>query len=83
MIYRGHIKNGVAVPDESANLPEGTPVRIEVDPTDSDFCDNKTVADLAREQAVKPISSLDELAIDWPQEDSVDELLALVREVRR
>lgn len=83
MIYRGHIKNGVAVLDESVALPEGTPVRIQVDQMASDFWDNKTIEDLAQEQGTKPISSLDELAIGWPEEDSVDELLALVREVRR
>ncbi len=82
MIYRGHIKNGVAILDESVTLPEGTPVCIEVDRVDGDFWDSKTVANLANEQGVKPINSLDELVIDWPEEDSIDELLALVREVR-
>jgi hypothetical protein len=83
MVYRGHIKNGVAVPDESVSLPDGTPVRIEVDRADDDFWAGRTVEDLAREQGAKPIQSLGDLAIDWPEEDLIDELIALVREVRR
>ena len=30
MTYRGHIKNGVVVLDESADLPEGVEVRVEL-----------------------------------------------------
>ncbi len=29
MTYRGHVKNGVVVLDESASLPEGMSVRVE------------------------------------------------------
>jgi len=36
MVYRGHVKNGVAVLDEPTVLPEGAEVRIELaTPTDS------------------------------------------------
>jgi hypothetical protein len=30
MIINGHIQNGVVILDEPADLPEGTPVRVEV-----------------------------------------------------
>ena len=30
MSYRGHVKDGVIVLDEPANLEEGAPVRIEI-----------------------------------------------------
>ena len=83
MTYRGHIKNGVAVLDGPANLPEGTTVRIEIDQADSDFPEAKTVEELAAEQDFKPVSSLEELAIDWPEEDSIEDFLSLIREVRR
>jgi hypothetical protein len=83
MTYRGHIKNGVAVLDDSASLPEGTPVRIEVDQADSDFSQSRTVEQMAEEQGVRPTNSPEDLAIDWPEEDSIDHLLSLVREVRR
>ena len=83
MIYKGHIQNGVAVPDESVSLPDGTPVRIEIDPVDGDFGADRTIADLAREQGTKPIDDLGELAMDWPEGDSLDDLIALVREARR
>lgn len=30
MVYRGHIRNGVAVPDDDVRLPEGAEVVIEL-----------------------------------------------------
>jgi len=82
MTYNGHIKNGVAILDTPVTLPDGTRVRIEIEPANSEFSTGKTVEELAREQGTQPISSLAALAIDWPEDESVDELLALVREVR-
>jgi hypothetical protein len=82
MTYRGHMQNGVAVLDVAVNLPDGTPVRIAVESPGSDFWQNKSVEELALEQGVQPISRLDELAGDWPAEDSVDEFLALLRKAR-
>ena len=83
MTYRAHIKNGVAVLDDAVRLPDGTQVRVEVDRVDSDFWRNKSAEELAKEQGVKPIKNLDELAGDWPQEDSVDEFMELVRKARK
>jgi hypothetical protein len=83
MTYNGHIKNGVAVLDSPITLPDGTRVRVEVEPAaGSDFWAGKTVEELAREQGTQPINNLAALAIDWPKDDSVDEFLSLVREVR-
>jgi hypothetical protein len=81
MTYPRKIQNGVAVLTPPATLPEETPVQIEVQGTDQSWS-NKTIEQLAREQRVVPIKNLSDLRIDWPNEDSVDELLALVREVR-
>jgi hypothetical protein len=83
VIYRGHIKNGMAVPDTPLALADGTAVRIEVDRASSSFWSRRSLDELAGEQQVVLVDRLDELAIDWPVEDSADELLALVREVRR
>ena len=83
MTYRGRIKNGVAVLDEPVMLPDGTPVRIEVEPATSAFWTAKTVEELAQEQGVKPVNDLATLAIDWPEEDSIEQFLTLVREARR
>ena len=82
MTYRGRIKNGVAVLDTPGELPEGTRVRVEAEPTGSEFWSGKTVEELAHEQGTQPIDNLAHLAIDWPEGESVDEFLALVREVR-
>lgn len=64
MTYRGHIRNGVAVPDTPAALPEGTAVRIEVDRDGSAFRQNETADQLAREQEVPPVRSPDDLRGD-------------------
>jgi hypothetical protein len=82
MTYGGHIKNGVAVIDSGVTLPDGTPVRVEVESQDSGFWNGKSVNDLAKEQGTQPLSNLSDLAINWPTEDSVEDLLAMVREVR-
>lgn len=82
MTYRGQIKNGVAVLDSPAGLADGTRVRVEVEPAGSDFWNGKTVEELAQEQGIHPINNLADLAIDWPKDESVDEFIALVREVR-
>jgi len=82
MTYRGCIKNGVAVLDTRVALPDGTRVRVEVEPADLGFWDAKTIEQLALEQGVGSVSNVSKLAMDWPEEDSVDEFLALVHEVR-
>jgi hypothetical protein len=80
--YRGHIKNGVAVLDESIDLPDGTLVVIQPASTFG-FHENLSLEQLAARQQIQPISSTADLQGDWPSEDSVDEFLAYVREVRR
>jgi hypothetical protein len=83
MTFRGHMQNGVAVLDTPAGLPDGTPVRVEVERVESPFWQNLSVGDLVREQGLRPVVSVDELAGDWPEEDSVDDFLAFIREARR
>ena len=82
MSLRGHIKNGVAVLDEPANLPDGTPVRIEIARLDADFWNGQSVEEQARAQGVGPVHDLDRLAGEWPQNASVDDFLALIRRSR-
>ncbi|MGI8977770.1 MAG: hypothetical protein ACR2FY_00950 [Pirellulaceae bacterium] len=83
MTYHGHIQNGVAVLDTPVSLPDGTPVRIEIERTDSPFWAKKSLAELAREQSIQPCVDPAELAGDWPPNESVDDLMAFVREARR
>jgi hypothetical protein len=83
MTMTGRISRGNIELSEPVKLPEGTEVRVEVTPIDSDFWKGKSVEELATEQGVGPIGRLEDLAIDWPEEDSVEEFLALIREVRR
>jgi len=82
MTYKGHIKNGVAVPDTPVTLLDGTPVRIEVERIDSEFWQNKSIEELAREQGVEPCIDPADLAGDWPADESIDEFLALIKRSR-
>ena len=83
MTYLGTIKNGVAVLNPPASLPEGTPVRIQVEAPTLQSWSNKSIEELAQEQGVKAVTNLDDLKSDWPEDESIDEFLALIREVRR
>ena len=83
MTYRAHIKNGVAVIDTPVLLADGTPVEVVVEDARSAFWNGASIEELARQQGVQPLRCTDDLAIDWPEEDSLDEFSALVREVRR
>ena len=77
MTYRGHIKNGVAVLDEPADLPEGTPVVIQPVETFG-FQENLSIARLLERQQVRPVTQPADLAGDWPAEDSLDDFLSSV-----
>ena len=83
MTMTGRISRGNIELSEPVKLPEGTQVRVDVVPIDSNFWKGKSVEELAAEQGVLPIHRLEDLAIDWPEEDSLDEFLALIREARR
>ncbi len=82
MTYRGHIKNGMTVLDEPVDLPDGTPVRVEVHRIDSDFWDGKNAEELANERGVSPCVDPGDLAGDWREDESIDDFLALIRRSR-
>jgi hypothetical protein len=82
MTYAGRIRNGVAVLEPAVTLPDGTRVRIEVEPEASAFWNGNSVEELAREQDIQPIKNLAGLAINWPEDESIDDFLTLVREAR-
>jgi hypothetical protein len=83
MTINGHIQDGVAVPDTPVQVPDGTPVLIQLVPTEGVFWQNKSAAQHAEEQGVQPIQDVEELAGDWPPEDSIDDFLAFLREIRK
>jgi hypothetical protein len=83
MTYRGHIRNGVVVFEAGAPvLPDRTPVRVEVDRLERAFWEGKSLEELAREQGVKPATSKNGLVGEWPENESVDDFLALIRGAR-
>jgi hypothetical protein len=55
-----------------------------MDPTDGvKFWQNQDAESLSREQGVMAVRSLEELAGDWPEVDSMEALVAFLREARR
>lgn len=46
------------------------------------FWENLSADALGRRQGVQPVKNLDDLVGDWPEGESVDEFLALIRSVR-
>jgi hypothetical protein len=55
----------------------------EPDPKFGGFWDNLPLDEIARRQGVPPVTNLDALAIDWPEDESVDDFLASIRDLRR
>ncbi|MBI3467765.1 MAG: hypothetical protein HY000_32555 [Planctomycetes bacterium] len=69
---KGSAKGKLVIPAKEEELDEWL-----------DFWQQKSIDEFAREQKVQPVPSLDELSGDWPEEDSLDEFLAFIREGRR
>jgi hypothetical protein len=99
MEFRGIYENGVIRPSEPVNLPDGTEVEFHAlagrngsaAPANGQQAPrknwtNRSAAELAAEQGVKPVASIQELMRDWPDDDpadSVDEFLRQLREWRK
>jgi hypothetical protein len=100
MEYTGTFENGVVRPDRPVNLANGTRVEFHAVAANGAgqsgagspaelrcrFEERKSVADLARDQGVRPIRSVDEFAGPWPDDDPADapdELIKQLREWRR
>jgi hypothetical protein len=64
-------------PDRRPTLPLMSGFKFRTQP-------KRSWEELAAEQGVKPIASIDDLRADfWPEDESIDEFLAAVREWRR
>lgn len=82
MTYHGHIKNGIAVLDAPVTLPDGTAVRVEVEPMSGDFWQGRGVEELAAVQGIEPCNDPGQWACDWPSGESVDDFLTFIRRSR-
>ncbi|HUB24279.1 MAG TPA: hypothetical protein VL992_02540 [Tepidisphaeraceae bacterium] len=63
-------------------LPDGVLVQVGVEPLDSVFWHGQGIEELAHQQHVQPRHDLDELAGEWPEGESIDDFLALIRRSR-
>ncbi|MFW6161299.1 MAG: hypothetical protein ACODAJ_00935 [Planctomycetota bacterium] len=66
MTYRGHVKNGVVVLDEPAELPEGAEVRVELTDIDAGRLEEEQPRTLA-ERLAPFIGCLDDLPSDFAE----------------
>jgi hypothetical protein len=95
MTYRGHVENGVVLLDDPVRLPDGTEVSVrpvvgshpgQSEPSgaadSSSFWQPLSIAELAEQQQVSPAQSLEELAGDWPEDESLDQFLDSLRRDR-
>jgi hypothetical protein len=95
MTYHGHVRKGVILLNEPASLPDGTVVSIrplkksftrakdEVRSTpNAGFWTSPTAAELAEQQQVVFPENVEALAGDWPEDESIDEFLEVVRRNR-
>jgi hypothetical protein len=82
MTVMGKIEHGRIVLAIPLDLPDGTKVEVDLHPLPGEFWSSTSLDDLAREQKVVKAGSSSDLAGDWPEDDSMDEFLASVREGR-
>lgn len=62
---------------------EPAPVQPAMPPDSTAFWQSRSIDQLAAAQQVRAPSSADDLAGDWPEEDSLDAFLKFVQEARR
>jgi hypothetical protein len=97
MEFKGYVDKGWIKPTEPISLPEGTPVVFSAAKTRASTVrtrkateqvlihgwKSQPLADLSRSQGTTPLKSLDQLAGDWPDSNSIDDFLKSVRKGRK
>ena len=81
MTLIGTIERGRIVLRDPLDLPDGTSVAVDLRPLPASFWEDRSLDQLAAEQAVTSRSPAD-LAGDWPETDSIDDFLATVHQGR-
>lgn len=79
-------EDGVLKPQDLVDLPEGARGIAHVrgmTETTTGFWSNPTVEQLKRQQGTLPVRGAEDLAGDWPADDSLDEFLESVGRGRR
>jgi hypothetical protein len=95
MTYRGRVEKGVVLLEDGEALPDGTevsvrPIRKTQDVEDpmreafpgGEFWQTQTLTELAEQQGVVVPLDLDELAAEWPEDESLDDFLEIVKQSR-
>ncbi len=82
MVFEGHVENGGVVFQNPLPLPDGTPVRVESLAVPG-FWESPSIDDLARQQGVPALSTLEELLGGWPADEADDDLESCVHAWRQ
>jgi hypothetical protein len=82
MTVTGTVENGQIILAAPLDLPNGTSVEVELRLISAEFWKGVPLDELAKRQGILAPPALADLAGDWPEEDSIDEFLASVREGR-
>ncbi|HVA49506.1 MAG TPA: hypothetical protein VNH11_24280 [Pirellulales bacterium] len=82
MVFEGHVENGGVVFQNPLPLPDGTPVRGESLAVPG-FWQSPSIDDLARQQGVPALSTLEELLGGWPADEADDDFESCVHAWRQ
>ncbi|MEK6703804.1 MAG: hypothetical protein AABZ53_16210 [Planctomycetota bacterium] len=92
MDFKGYVDKGWIKPTEPMKLPNGTPVtftRAKKSASRNGKAmkikgwKSRSLSELTKDQGTAPLKSLDQLAGDWPRNESIEEFLKSVRKVRK
>jgi len=78
----GTIEHGRIVLAQPLDMPDGTSVEVRLLPLMPGFWTGLSLAELAQQQPVTASASPSDLIGNWPDTDSVDDLIEFVREGR-
>jgi hypothetical protein len=74
MSFQGHIEKGMVVLDQPLPLPDGTPVLVEpITTAAADFWQSRSLDDLAKQQGVSALGTIEDLLGGWPTDERNDD----------
>jgi len=84
MSFQGHVENGMVVLDQPLPFPDGTPVRVEaIALTSGSFWETLSLDELAKQQGIAILRSVDELLGGWPVDELDDDFEQALEQWRR
>ena len=82
MTMLGKIEHGRIVLPLPLDFPDGTSIEVDLRPLPTGFWNTPSISDFRRQQKTEALRSVNDLAGDWPDSDSIDDFLVNLREGR-